>query len=265
MRWLLILLATTLCCAAITAVCLVNYPALSGGGRGPPFYIPCALALGLLLASAPLLWALALALPGPHSLAALRGHAALYSVLLAITYLVNSPGHSSPAEAFAAAIWFILVLILGIEALVGALAWIRMWRWSPGEKALPFVYVGLTTALLGGGFCGVLIWSTMLPHRVITAAETAAGDRPYCIDVEKGPARSAGDLSGLRMRATNDRGWIWNFHALLVIGEAADRRYMNWSYRTGRFEPVSDSAREGLHLDREARCTPTLHFARGWL
>jgi hypothetical protein len=138
-------------------------------------------------------------------------------------------------------------------------------RQSPGKKAPPFIFGGLTAALLSGWFAGLLIWSTMLPQRIIAAAETAAGDRPYCIDLEKGPASSASGLRGPRMRATNDHGWTWSFHALLVIGEAADRRYMNWSYRSGRFETVSEHAREGLHLDKIVRCSPIPHFARGLL
>jgi hypothetical protein len=66
------------------------------------------------------------------------------------------------------------------------------------------------------------------------------------------------------MRAPNADGWTFSFHALLVIGTGADRRYMNWSYRSGGLAPVTDHAREALHLDKEARCTPVAHFARDW-
>jgi hypothetical protein len=262
-KWLLTLLALFLGCTAITT-CGANLPAFAAAaGRGPLFFAAWKLAVDLLLVAAPLAWIGALLMPGPASLAVLRAHAAVYGALLVVTDVVDSAGHSSPAEAFAPLILFVLSLPLGIDAVAAAITWLRLRRSSRAAKALPFVYLGLTAALLGGWSCGVLIWSTLLSHQVIAAAEVAAGDRPYCIDVQERPARSAGDLTGLSMRAANHAGWYYHFHALLVIGDT-DRRYMNWSYRTGRFEPVSDSAREGLHLDRIARCAPKIHFARDW-
>jgi hypothetical protein len=119
--------------------------------------------------------------------------------------------------------------------------------------------------LLGGWVLGILLWSTMIPPQIVSAAEEAAGDRSYCIDVDGQPALGARDLTGLSVHARNDAGWSWNFHALLVIGPAAERSYMNWSYRSGRFEPVKDSTRTGLHLDQQAKCTPKAHFARDWI
>jgi hypothetical protein len=263
-QWFLSLPAIAVCVAAITTYCLIDYPSLvASAGRTPPFFQVWIPVCGLLLLLVPVLWLGSLALPGASSLTALQVHAAVYGALLVVTDFVDSPGHSSPGEAFAAGIWFILVLVLALDVLVAAITWIRLWRSSPGAKAPPFVFLGLTAALLGGWLAGLLIWSTTLPRAVIAAAEAAAGDRPYCIDVQERPARFAGDLSGLSMRAANHAGWYYHFHALLVIGDA-DRSYMNWSYRTGRFEPVSLSAREGLHLDRIVRCTPTAHFARDW-
>jgi hypothetical protein len=264
-RWLCSLLVLAICCAATTAYCLVNYPTFAAGDRGPPFYASWSLALALLATGAPIVWLCAIATPKTALLQVLQAHAALYSVFLVITDFADSPGHSSPAEAFVPAIWLILMLVLAVDAVVAAVTAIRVKRRSRSAKATPFVYIGLTIALLGGWFTGVLIWSAMLPRRVIMAAEAAAGESPYCIELEKGPARSARDLRGLNMRATNDRGWTWNFHALLVVGEPAARRYMNWSYKSGRFEPVSDDAREGLRLDQEPLCRLTAHFALGWL
>jgi hypothetical protein len=253
-NWLLFLLAMALCCAAITGYSLINYPAVADQLSTAGIW-----AIGLLLLAAPVIWIVVLVRPVPVTLVALRLHAALYSVLLVIAYLSESRHHSGPLGFVILLTWLVLIFVLAVEALVAAATWVRM----RGVKVPPFVYLGLTATLLGGWFCGVLIWSMLLPSRVIAAAEAAAQDRPYCIDLEKGPARSAGDLSGLNMRASNHDGWSWNFHALLVIGDT-DRRYMNWSYRTGRFEPVSDSAREGLHLERIAQCAPKIHFARDW-
>jgi hypothetical protein len=264
-RWFFFLVVLAICCAATTTYCLVNLPAFAAGDRGPPFYASWSLVLTLLLATAPVVWLCAIAIPEAASLRALQAHAALYSVFLVISEYWDSPGHSSPGAVFATVIWLFLMFVVAVEAVVAVASGIRVKMRSPSAKVMPFVYIGLTIALLGGWFAGVLIWSAMLPTRVILAAEAAAGDSPYCIDLEKGPAGSASDLRGLSMRATNDHGWTWRFHALLAIGAPANRHYMNWSFRSGRFEPVSDSAREGLHLDQETKCTPTAHLARGWL
>jgi hypothetical protein len=136
------------------------------------------------------------------------------------------------------------------------------------EKGLTgpkFVYTGLTTAMVGGWLIGSLLWSGLLPSRAVAAAETAAEGRPYCIDVNGRPARSASDLTGMVMRTPAHQGLYWRFHALLTLETASGRTYMNWSYRSGRFEPVSESGRKALHLDREARCRPAPHFARDWV
>ena len=265
LAWFVILIAIALFCAVVTTYYFENYPAFAAGGRDPPLYGAWALALGFLLTLCPLVWGSALVAPAQVTFTILSVHAALYSVLLVITGLTDSPGHSSPGDALAAGIWSILVVVLVAEAAVAATVIARMKKISSETKGLPFVYLGLTTAVLGGWFVGVLIWSATLPQLVVGAAETAAADRPYCIDLESGPARAAGDLTGINMRARNDNGWIWHFHALLVIEDVADRSYMNWSYRTGRFEPVSESAREGLHLDRDVKCAPAAHLAHDWV
>jgi hypothetical protein len=249
-----------LCCAGATAYYLYNFPDFVARDLDPVGLV----GLGVLGAS-PLLWIGALAMPGPASLVALRAHAALFIVLLVLDQFYPARHLSGPVGLIAIFVWCVLVVVLVIEALVAELTCFRVKRASRSAKVPPFVFSGLVVALLVGCLLGVLIWSPTLPSRVIAAAEAAAGDRSYCIDVDARPARSARDLSGWNMRAADRDGWSWNFHALLAIGEAADRRYMNWSYRTGRFEPVSDSAREGLHLDRITQCAPKAHFARGWL
>jgi len=243
--WLLLSSTVALIGAAIATYCLSNYPAIA-------VYSPWSLAAGLLLLTLPIVCATAVAKPNPATLASLHAHAAFFTAFLVVDLVV------------AGGVWSILVLVLVAEALLAEATRLRVKK-AAADGEVPFVYVGLTTALLAGWFAGFLIWSAMLPRQIIAAAEAAAGDRPYCIDVGEKPAQTASDLSGLSTRAATNNGWTLRFHALLVIGEAAHRRYMNWSYRTGRFEPVSDYAREGLHLDGLAKCAPKARLAHDWL
>ena len=85
-------------------------------------------------------------------------------------------------------------------------------------------------------------------------------------EVDGRPARTADALTGLRMRAQNEAGWTYNFHALLVIGTSSERTYLNWSYGSDQFEPVTLHARFALHLDERVTCEPRMHFALnlGW-
>jgi hypothetical protein len=46
-------------------------------------------------------------------------HAALYSVFLAITDVADSPGHSSPGEAFVPVMWLFLMFVVAADAVVG--------------------------------------------------------------------------------------------------------------------------------------------------
>jgi hypothetical protein len=266
-KWLLFLMVVVPSGATATTYLLLEYPALKAAGFDPSPFMGWAFLL--LVISAPLIWLGALVVPAIEWIVILRAHAALFTTVAAIDEFAASPGHGSPGEALADAfpwvIWSFIFLFLGVDLLAAEVTRVRLKRWSLEAEAPPLIYAGLAAALLGGWFAGVLIWSAMLPPRVIAAAETAAGDRPYCIDLEKGPALAARNLRGLSMRASSDHGWTWSFHALLVVGDAANRSYMNWSYRTGHFEPVSDHAREGLHLDKIVRCTPVAHFARGLL
>jgi hypothetical protein len=129
------------------------------------------------------------------------------------------------------------------------------------RKGPRFVYVGLTIFLLSGWYAGVLTWSSAFRPRLIAAADILAHEQPYCIEVDGRPVRTADDLTGLRMRARNEGGWSYNFHALLLVGAGADRSYLNWSYGAGRFEAVNLAARFALHLDDRVTCKPAMHFA----
>lgn len=138
---------------------------------------------------------------------------------------------------------------------------LRQRRGHPASKINGhFVCVAIVITLLGGWFAGVAVWSLKLPSKVLAAAKVEAQEKPYCIEAADTPVHSKIDLNALNMYARHDSGYTMYFHGLLVIGTGGDRKYMNWSYRQERFNPVSERAREGLHLDTKARCTPILNF-----
>jgi hypothetical protein len=250
------------------------------------FYFPEALAkwegraAGLFLILTPVLWGIALGMRRPLSLASLKVHAALISALL-----LGSIGSGIAGFGF-------LLAILGVDALIARIVSVRIKQSGRDINQPKFVYLGLTASIFSGYFIGIQLWSPTVPPRIIAAAETTAADRPYCIEVDGRPARNAGELTGLSMQARGDGVLTFNFHGLLVIetsrpqdaehhiipgeihrpGKASlgewktpDRIYLNWSYRSGRFVPVSDYARKGLHLDYQVKCTPVAHFARDWV
>jgi hypothetical protein len=254
-------LVATLACAAFTFTYFDHYPAFAHGSRDPPLLAARTFALAFLFASAPFLCLLALVTREAGPVAALDCHVAIYAVFLFITAATDSPGHSSPGEAFRGVILFILFAILGVEVLVALVAHGRMEDPAGHSGCRPFIFIGVSTALFGGWMLGVLAWSAVLVPQVIAAAEAAAGDRPYCVDVDGRAARSAFNFSALSMHGSNNGSLTVNFHALLVIGAGADRAYMNWSYRSGRFEPLNEAARASLHLDAQAKCAPVAHFA----
>jgi hypothetical protein len=181
---------------------------------------------------------------------AAKVHAALSTALIAVAIVTSE--------------FLLLALVypLAVElALLGAACWRHARKAGPSAGS-PWLFTGLTAALVGGWASGVLVWSERLPKRVAAAAELAAQGKPYCLDVLGRPATRRRDLTGLRMRAPS--GWSSNFHALLVIGES-DRTYMNWSYRTGKFELMSADALARSRAGEFARCTPARHFARSWI
>jgi hypothetical protein len=261
----LVWLLATLACAAVTFYYFDHYPAFAHGSRGPPLLAARMFTLAFLFVSAPFLCLLALVTREAGPVAALDSHVAIYAVFLFITAAADSPGHSSPAEIGSGAILLLLFVVLGVEVLAALVAHGRMEDPAGHSGCRPFIFIGVSTALFGGWLLGVLAWSAVLVPQVIAAAEAAAGDRPYCVDVDGRAARSAFDLSALRMHGSNNGGWTVNFHALLVVGAGADRAYMNWSYRSGRFEPLNEAARASLHLDAQAKCAPVAHFAASWM
>jgi hypothetical protein len=260
-----LLLVIALGCAAMTFYYFDNYPAFAAGTRGPPLWRAWSFVLTVLLAAAPVLWVVALVARTSAALAALETHAALLSVFLFITIVTQSAGHASPGDAFGGMIVFGLFIVFAAEVIVAVITRFGLKDASDSNHYLQLAYPCFAIPLIGGWLLGILAWSTMFPPRIASAAETAAGDRPYCIDVDGRPAQKARDLAGLSAHAHSDDGWTTNFHALLVVGAGADRTYSNWSYRSGRFEPLNERTREALHLDAQVKCAPAVHFARDWM
>jgi hypothetical protein len=104
-------------------------------------------------------------------------------------------------------------------------------RHSRLHPGVVFRWTGAVTMLL------LLAWSVRMIPAVQEAAELAASERPYCINMstEKGlrPVRTVWDLSGFSMQA--DRGSVR--HAALVTGDVRVPEWLYWSYRRGAFEP----------------------------
>ena len=262
--WLPALCIVAATCAVATFGYFDRYPDLVGGRRGTPlaawawtiFSVP--LAARIFIASS---IGAAVLRRGRLLLTIAEVHAAHLAALVVVSWATFSPGHSSPGDGLAHAVLIVLTTVLLVEVAVvlGADA-----TWTP-DRLPGRVFTGLSAALLGGWALGILVWSERMPTRVAAAAEAASGENPYCLEVAGRPAQGARDLTGIAMKAPNAGGWSYSFHALLVIGDPVERRYMNWSYRSGRFEPVRDSARNGLHLDKSVRCTPVPHLVRAWL
>jgi hypothetical protein len=269
--WLAVLFIVAPVFAAITFYDLYNHDDALAKWEGRAWFF--------LLAITPVLWGVALGMRRPLWLALVIVHAALISAFLLVNIAFRPDGSGPAIVGFG-----FFLAILGVDAFIARIASVRMKESRRDISHPKFVYLGLTASIFGGCFVGVQLWSPTLPPRIIAVAETTAADRPYCIEVDGRPARNAGELTGLKMAPRG--GFTLNFRALLVIdtsrppaveqihrfgraplGEEilADRIYLNWSYRSGRFEPVSQYAREGLHLDYQVKCTPVAHFARNWV
>jgi hypothetical protein len=245
--WLLTLPVVAFACATSTFHFCDNI------STSPSRWLPFVLG-----ASAPVLWIVARVAPGLVSATLLKVHAALYTVLVITKIIMAEHHHGNIIPAVARLLdWIENVAVLTGDAIAIALAWRRSRVLAPARQGPASVYVGLTIFLLAGWYTGLQAWSSAFRPKLIAAAEAQALDQPYCIEVDGHPVRTANDLTGLGMRATKEAG----FHALLVIGYGKDRTYQNWSYRSGRFEPVNDHARYGLNLDFTNRCKPVEHFA----
>ena len=164
----------------------------------------------------------------------------------------------------------ILILLVGVApGQIEALNYLHQPLFIAGLGALPQFFLewfsertgrswlfGLTVAALP---LGVAAWS--LAHIWIVKAEgrTTSKGSPYCIFVSGGNIFRSGyrqatndlNLSGWNMVSGRGGGGSgnccqWDFHALLLTN---DKRLYNWSYRSQRFENVSERTKKSMALN----------------
>jgi hypothetical protein len=143
----------------------------------------------------------ALFAPSRQWIAAVKIHAALYAVFMVILAVTIQPGHSL-ADSFTDLILTILIGILVFELFLLVIA---IHQSPPAAREIagaPWLFTSLTFALLGGWAAGVVVWSETVPARIVAAAESAAGDKAYCLVVDGRAVSDRRDLTGLSVHAT---------------------------------------------------------------
>lgn len=133
----------------------------------------------------------------------------------------------------------------------------RKWKHPSYPISSQMIFGSILTATLCGWIAGTYIWSFEVPLKVITAAEASANGQPYCLESADGD-----DITNIfALNALNlynpSRNSTGTYHALLVIGEGEERRYMNWSYRKGNFDLVG-----GHTWGTRKHCTPEVDFVK---
>jgi hypothetical protein len=146
------------------------------------------------------------------------------------------------------------------------LALIGLGPWRTCAGSLRFYRRGLLLSS-GAVIVGLLVWSFIHIGLVTWAAAGLAAEKSYCLQVAKGfggyeEADRLLDLRALSMYAPdNDDGIRYSFHAVLAVQNEQGLAWYNWSYRHGRFMPISqeDLASPVIGL-REPACTMRPHF-----
>lgn len=221
----IILSIITFICAAISFWYFDSYPELMAASTN--IFRLWSLSLMTLTALMPFV-SIAVFVAPVRVLIFARIHAAIYFSFITITVLISgSPGHSSPGSGFGVLIETAIYIIIFIELLLIELASQRGKR--KGYFPTEWLFTLTSLAIIGGCSLGILIWSTLLPHKVITAAEEAAAGREYCFG-----ASSKAELTGIKMYSRDYNGFTWSFHNLMVIKGDNGIFYMNWSYRHGK-------------------------------
>jgi hypothetical protein len=251
-----LLIFVAVCAAAATFAYFDSFAYLTDGRRGWPLAGFWPALLVALLLSAPILAIGVVVWPTRTMIVLCSLHAAVFASFLAVTTVTFRPEHSPIGDSLAPVLLLILWQILVVELVMIFIALPRSLDIAAYET-FRSVFAGFTIPVLVGWLVGVLAWSETLPSRVVTGAETVAASRPYCVEVDGMPAKSRRSLVAWRLLADNGGN---NFHALMVIGSVTERSYANWSYRLGRFVPISDDARANIQLDRAVKCQPSEHF-----
>lgn len=185
-----------------------------------------------------------------------KADVALVLVILLVSEWTERSGHSSPLSgARVVFLWIAIIWVSVFNALALLMAW-------PEDRIIykPIV-LPLFVGLLAGWAVAVAVWSETIPSKLISQAETLAGDKPYCIAAGgKGQAKSRRDLVAWVMFPPESQGWTWSFHALLVIA-GEPKRYFNWSYKYGGFQKLEENSVERLVAIQDLRCELTPYFA----
>ena len=253
-----VLFIVTVVSALATLTYFNNFSAFVEGGRSPPLAGLWLTVLIALLLLAPFILVAVVIWPIGALIVVSSAHSAIFFSLLTITSITFRPDKSL-GGSLAPLILTVLWLTLAVEFVM---IFIALGRSREVELRATFLstFASFAMPLIGGWALGVLAWSETLPAQVIESAEITAGSRPYCVEADGEPVDSRRDLVAWSMLAANRGGYSANFHALMVIGSETERTYANWSYRLGRFVPISGDARANLHLDREVKCEPSEHF-----
>jgi hypothetical protein len=255
---LIIFISVGLITAVSTFGILSNYPTFSR----PPLYLAIAAMFLIFFLSPPILWCVALVFHDPVSRTLLKIDAAFLTAdLVADIWLP----YSHAASVFVDLGRVICAIFIIVNLWVAHISYRRAKGRLRRIRDPKFLYLGLTIPAIVGLYTGVETWSSTMPARVVAAAEAVSQGQPYCIIVDGRPARSAKALTGTNMQAEYQGSWAFNFHSLLVVKAGRDSSFFNWSYRTGRFEPVGEHARFGLDLDSRAQCEAEAHLARAWV
>jgi hypothetical protein len=133
------------------------------------------------------------------------------------------------------------------------------WEWHAERTVRKHTMLGLI-GLFTSLPLGYVAWSIANIGLVKAAAWTVSSGDPYCILVGAGgpihggyfQAQDGWSLSGWRMASGRSSGggsgdFHWHFYALLVT---QDKRLLNWSYKSQRFESVSESTKKLLALEK---------------
>jgi hypothetical protein len=97
------------------------------------------------------------------------------------------------------------------------------------------------------------LWSTQISREIANQVQSLSHDAPYCLAVNGGVIKSFTEASGLRLvRNKNFIGpgagfsfpTLFQRYAVLAVQDDKTVRYWNWSFKEGRFMPLSSPMRD---------------------
>jgi hypothetical protein len=104
-----------------------------------------------------------------------------------------------------------------------------------------------------GTTISLLLWSTQISHEIADQVQRLSHNAPYCLAVNGRVIKSFSEASGLQL-VRNKKfigpGAGFSFptyfqrYAVLAVQDDKTVRYWNWSFREGRFMPLSSPMRD---------------------